>query len=117
MADALAPGGFDVVIEAAGAAAALSQALAVIKRGGTIVQVGTLHAAVTLPLNILMAREITLAGSFRFANVFATSISLMTSGRVDVKPLITSVFSLAEVNAAMQAVIGAEDDIKVQIEP
>jgi L-idonate 5-dehydrogenase len=116
-ADALSRGGFDVVIEAAGSADALAQALEVVRRGGTIVQVGTLPASATLPLNLLMARELTLAGSFRFANVFATSLALMTSGRIDVRPLITSVFPLAMVNAAIQTAIGAEDVIKVQIGP
>jgi L-idonate 5-dehydrogenase len=116
-ADALAPDGFDVVIEAAGSVTALGQALEVVRRGGTIVQVGTLPASVTLPLNVLMARELTLAGSFRFANVFATSLALMTSGRIDVRPLITSVFPLAEVNIAVQTAMDAEDGIKVQIEP
>jgi L-idonate 5-dehydrogenase len=113
----LAQGGFDVVIEAAGSAAALGQALEVTRRGGTIVQVGTLPASVTLPLNVVMARELTIAGSFRFANVFATSLALMASGRIDVRPLITSVFPLAEVDAAIRAAMDGKDGIKVQIEP
>jgi L-idonate 5-dehydrogenase len=116
-ADMLAHGGFDVVIEAAGSAAALGQALEITRRGGTIVQVGTLPASVTLPLNVVMARELTLAGSFRFANVFATSLALMASGRIDVRPLITSVFPLAEVDAAIRAAMDGKDGIKVQIEP
>jgi fructuronate reductase len=108
---------FQWVIEAAGSTAALGQALQVIRRGGTIVQVGTLPTAVTVPLNILMARELTLAGSFRFANVFATALHLMTTGQIDVKPLITSVNPLAEANTAMQTAIGAKHGIKVQIAP
>lgn len=114
-AEALVPGGFDVVVEASGAPSALEQGLAAVRRGGTIVQIGTLPASVTLPLNTLMAREITLAGSFRFANVFATALSLMATGRVDVKPLITSVYPLAECETAIQAAITAPDSIKVQV--
>ena len=114
-AEALAPGGFDVVIEAAGSAAALGQALTLVRRGGTIVQVGTLPASVTLPLNSIMARELTIFGSFRFANVFPTSIALMAQGKIDVKPLITSVYALGELQAAMQTAIEAPDGIKVQV--
>jgi L-idonate 5-dehydrogenase len=114
-AEALAPGGFDVVIEAAGSAAALGQALTVARRGGTIVQVGTLPPSVTLPLNVVMARELNLLGSFRFAHVFPSVIALMASGRIDVRPLITSVFPLAEFDTAMQTAIHAPDGIKVQI--
>jgi L-idonate 5-dehydrogenase len=111
----LVPDGFDVVIEAAGSAKALEQALDVVRRGGTIVQVGTLPASVTLPLNVLMARELTLAGSFRFANVFATALALMATGRIDVKPLISRVYPLAELPAAMTAAIAAADGIKLQL--
>lgn len=116
-AEALVPGGFDVVIEAAGSARALEQGLHAVRRGGTIVQVGTLPAAVTLPLNAVMARELTIAGSFRFANVFATALALMSSGRIDVRPLITSVFPLAEANTALRTAVEAVGGIKVQIEP
>jgi L-idonate 5-dehydrogenase len=113
----LCPGGFDVAFEAAGSVAALAQVLEVVRRGGTIVQVGTLPASVTLPLNAVMARELTLLGSFRFANVFATALALMAAGRIDVKPLITSVYPLADLRSAMEAAIGLPDSIKVQVEP
>ena len=114
-ADAVVPGGFDVVIEAAGSAQALAQALPVVRRGGTIVQVGTLPAAVTLPLNMLMARELTLVGSFRFANVFQTAIDLVASGRVDLTPFVTSVFALDDLQAAMDMAFGKTGSIKVQV--
>ena len=116
-AEALVPGGFDVVIEAAGSAQALAQGLPAARRGGTIVQVGTLPASVTLPLNMVMARELNLIGSFRFANVFRISIDLVASGRIDIKPLITSVFPLAEFQAAMDNALDKTGSIKVQLEP
>ncbi|MGQ0564327.1 MAG: L-idonate 5-dehydrogenase [Gemmobacter sp.] len=116
-AEALVPGGFDVVIEAAGSAQALDQGLHAARRGGTIVQVGTLPAAVTLPLNMVMARELALLGSFRFANAFQTSIDLLASGRIDVRPLITAVHPLADLPAAIEAAIHDRRNIKVQIAP
>ena len=116
-AEALVPGGFDVVIEAAGAAQALAQGLPAARRGGTIVQVGTLPASVTLPLNMVMARELNLIGSFRFANVFQSSIDLVASGRIDVKPLITAVYPLAALQAAMDTALAKVGSIKVQVEP
>lgn len=119
VADAVAAsgGGFDLVFEASGAGAALEQALAVARRGGTIVQIGTLPASVTLPLNDLMARELKLVGSFRFANVFATALDLFESGRIDVKPLITDVFPLTEVEQAMQLAASKAAKIKVHLVP
>ena len=114
-AEVLAPGGFDVVIEAAGSAQALAQALPAARRGGTIVQVGTLPASVTLPLNMVMARELNLIGSFRFANVFQMSIDLVASGRIDIKPMITSAFRLDELPEAMDTALGKTGSIKVQV--
>jgi L-idonate 5-dehydrogenase len=115
-AEALVPGGFDVVIEAAGSAQALAQALPVTRRGGSIVQIGTLPAAVTLPLNMVMARELNLIGSFRFANVFQMSIDLLASGRIDIKPMVTSVHPLAALQAAMDMALSRTGSIKVQVE-
>ena len=114
-AEALVPGGFDVVIEAAGSTQALAQALQTTRRGGTIVQVGTLPSSVTLPLNLVMARELNLVGSFRFANVFQMSIDLLASGRIDVKPMMTSAFSLDDLQKAMDAALGKTGSIKVQV--
>ena len=114
-AEALVPGGFDVVIEAAGSAQALGQALPAARRGGTIVQVGTLPASVTLPLNMVMARELNLVGSFRFANAFETSIDVLASRRIDITPLVTSVFELAELGNAMNVALGKTGSVKVQV--
>lgn len=117
MAAEVSGGGFDLVFEASGAAAALEQGLAATRRGATIVQVGTLPASVSLPLNDLMARELNLVGSFRFANVFATALSLIESQRVDLRPLISSVYPLADVAEAMGRAVAKTETIKVQLEP
>ena len=113
----LAPGGFDVVVEAAGSAQALEQGLHAARRGGTIVQVGTLPGSVTLPLNLVMARELALVGSFRFANAFQTAITLAAQGRIDMRPLITAVYPLADLPVAIEAAIHDRRNIKVQIAP
>ena len=85
--------GFDVVIEASGAPAALESAINVAKRGGTIVQVGTLpHGGVTAPLNLVMAKELTLKGAMRFGVEFDWAVELLTSGALDVSPLLTGEF-------------------------
>lgn len=114
---ALVPGGFHIVFEASGAPPAVPLAIALARRGATIVQIGTLPADVTAPLNTIMARELSYLGSFRFANVFAIAIDLMASGRVNVAPLVNAVLPLAEMQTAMDRAIGKDGVIKVQIEP
>jgi L-idonate 5-dehydrogenase len=58
-------GHFDVVFEASGSGAALAGAIQAARPGATIVQLG-LGGEVPLPVNVLVAKEITLRGTFRF---------------------------------------------------
>jgi len=113
---ALTGDGFDVVIEASGAPPALRQAFDLVRPGGTLVQVGSPGKAdVPLPANLLMIREIQYLGSFRYTNVYDEAIRLVTAGRVKVQPLISRVFLLAEVGAAMAQAFDKDRVIKVQI--
>lgn len=113
----LSEGGFDFVFEASGSPQALSQAITAAERGATVIQIGTLPATVTAPLNLVMAKELHLIGSFRFANAFATSLDLATSRRINLAALISEVFALADMQKAMDLAVGKHEVVKVQIEP
>jgi L-idonate 5-dehydrogenase len=69
-------GYFDVVFEASGSQSAMHTVLDVLKPRGIWVQVGT-GGEVNLPLNILVAKEFDLRGSFRFHGEFATAVELI----------------------------------------
>jgi len=114
---AAADGGFDLAIEAAGATQALAAALAACRRGATIVQVGTLPAAVCLPLGDVMARELTLASSFRFGACFADAFALIAEGRVAAGRIVSAVLPLADLPRAMDLAAKKRDVVKVQVEP
>jgi L-idonate 5-dehydrogenase len=116
-ATALSQGGFDYVFEASGSAQALSQAIAAAERGATIVQVGTLPTPATAPLNSIMAKELNLIGSFRFANVFAAALDLAVTRKVNLSPLISAVLPLSDMQKAMDLAVEKNEVIKVQIEP
>jgi len=113
---ALVPGGFQIVMEAAGSAKAVPLAIALARRGATIVQIGTLPVEMSAPLNAIMAKELSYLGSFRFANVFGTALDLMASGRIDVKPLINATYPMDQMDAAMARAVGKDAVIKVQVE-
>ena len=113
----ISQGGFDFVFEASGSVQALAQAIAVAERGATIVQVGTLPTPVAAPFNFVMAKELNFIGSFRFANVFAMSLQLAASKRIDVSALISAVLPLSEMQNAMDLAIGKNQVVKVQVEP
>jgi L-idonate 5-dehydrogenase len=109
--------GFDVIFEASGAGPALRQAFDLVKPGGTIVQIGTLGIEdVPLPANQVMAKEIHFIGSFRYGNVFDEAIRLVDSGRIDLRPFITGVLSINDINKAMMLAADKVNALKVQIQ-
>ena len=90
-------GSFDVVFEASGAAPALAAGIAAAKPGATIVQVGNnANAMPPVPLNVLVAKEITLRGTFRFHEEFAWAVDFIVNRRIDVRPLLTEIVPLAD---------------------
>jgi L-idonate 5-dehydrogenase len=112
----IARDGFDIIFEVSGSHKALSQAIDLVRRGGTIIQVGTLPAKMELPANMIMVKELKILGSFRFANVFSTAINLISSGRINLLPLITHRFTFDNFLSAMNLACGKENIIKVQVE-
>ena len=58
---------------------------------------------VRVPMFFLQEREIVLTGTFRYANTYADAIALVSSGRVELKSLITGHFALEETEKALQA--------------
>jgi L-idonate 5-dehydrogenase len=90
-------GTFDVVFEAAGAAPALAAAIATARPGATIVQVGNnADAAPPVPLNLLLAKEITLRGTFRFHEEFVWAVDFIVTRRIDVRPLLSEIVPLSD---------------------
>jgi len=92
-------GYYDVMIEASGNEAAIRAGLEVLKPRGILVQLG-LGGEVTLPQNSIVAKEIEIRGSFRFHEEFGWATKLLSSGRVDVAPLVTDVFDVSDAKAA-----------------
>ena len=107
-------GSFDVMFECSGAAAALAAAIPAMRPGGTILQLG-LGGDMTLPVQAMTAKELTLRGSFRFHQEFATGVSLMQKGLIDVKPLITQTFDLPQALTAFETASDRSRAMKVQI--
>lgn len=115
-ADKLATPQFDACFEVSGNFAALKTCVAAAKRGGVIVQVGTLpHEPLPFVVNELMAKELDLRGAFRWGIEFDWAVSYLGSRKVDVRPLLTAQYSLPD---AVQAFALAKDksrSTKVQL--
>jgi L-idonate 5-dehydrogenase len=108
-------GTFDVMFEASGNAKALASGLAVVRPQGIVVQIGIAGGEVSLPINIAVAKEIDLRGTFRFHAEFALAVALIGGGLVDVMPLLTATVPLAEANDAFALAADRQKAMKVQL--
>lgn len=107
-------GSFDVLFECSGAAPALAGAIPAMRPRGAIVQLG-LGGDMTLPVQAMTAKELSLRGSFRFHEEFFTGVSLMQKGLIDVKPYITQTFPLARAQEAFNTAGDRSRAMKAQI--
>jgi len=108
--------GADVVFEASGHPSAYDSALACVRPGGTLVLVGMPVEKVAFDIVAAQAKEIRIETVFRYANVYDRAISIIASGKVDLKPLITGTFDFRDSIAAFDRAASAQPtDIKLQI--
>jgi L-idonate 5-dehydrogenase len=115
-ADALASPQFDVAYEVSGSFAALKTCMVAIKRGGVVVQVGTLpHEPLPFVVNDVMAKEIDLRGAFRWGIEFDWAVDYLSTRRVDVRPLLSGQYALKDAVAAFHAAADKNKSTKVQV--
>jgi L-iditol 2-dehydrogenase len=88
--------GVDVAVEAVGIDATVRSAVHSVRKGGTVTLVGNITPEVTLPLQIAVTRQIRLQGSCASAGEYPQAITLLTSGAIKVKPLITAIAPLED---------------------
>ncbi|KXV14105.1 L-idonate 5-dehydrogenase [Caballeronia megalochromosomata] len=109
-------GTFDVVIEASGSPAGLDTALRAVRAGGTVIQLGNLPAGQSpVAANLVMAKELRYQGSFRFTDEYASAADEIASQRIDLRPLMTHAFPLAEANRAFEVALDRNQSMKVHL--
>jgi len=107
---------FDAFIDCSGAQAAITSGLRALRPAGVAVLVGMGPDELVLPFGLLQQRELTVTGTFRYANTWPTAIALAASGAVDVDALVTDRYPLAEAAQALASTT-AEGTVKSVIEP
>ena len=91
----------DVVVECSGAAPAVQAAFTVAAPAARIVLVGMGAPTMELPVATIQIRELTVTGTFRYANAYPAAIALAASGVVDLDSLVTGRFGLEQVTEAL----------------
>ncbi len=107
-------GHFDTLFECSGVASALAGAIPAIKPQGTIVQLG-LGGDMTLPVQAMTAKELSLKGSFRFHEEFHTGVAWMAKRQINVDPLITHTLPLSDAVNAFELANDRTQALKVQL--
>ena len=86
--------GVDVAVEAVGRNETVAASIDCVRKGGSVVLVGNIAPQVTLPLQKVVTRQIRLQGSCASAGEYPKAIELMSSGAIQVKPLISAIAPL-----------------------
>ena len=115
--DATAGRGFDVVIEAAGAPAAMASAFPIAALGGRVVLVG-IDVGGTAPVEIglVQSKALQVRGIIGSAGLWPRTIRFMATSGLDPTPLLSATFPLGEGTAALDAARDTSRNVKVQIE-
>lgn len=104
--------GADLVIETAGTEITARQAIQFAKKGAVIVFVGySPSGEVTLPLGLAIDKELTFKTVFRYRHIYPLAIEAVASGRVNLKGIVTNLFSLDEIQYAMDQSVKNKGDI------
>lgn len=108
---------FDMAIMAAGDASAFETALLAVRPAGKVIHLGETSISAPVQLSLIEKKNITVQGSFSHNwPVWENSISLVRSGAIDVRSLISHDFELARWREAF-GVVENRTGVKVLIRP
>jgi len=110
---AMDKGQFDVLFEASGNERALRAGFDVVRPRGVVVMVGLSSAELTLPFNMVVAKEFDLRGTFRFHEEFGVAVDLINKGLVDLKPLISATLPYRDAGRAFALAADRSQSMKV----
>lgn len=114
--DATEGWGADVVFECAGVAASIQTALEAVAPAGCVVWVGMPIDPVPFDIVLAQSKEIRMETVFRYANMYDRALALISSGKVNLKLLVSKTFAFQDsINAFDRAVEARPKDVKIQI--
>ncbi|XP_058061189.1 sorbitol dehydrogenase-like [Anopheles bellator] len=110
----------DKTIDCSGVAATVRLSFLATKPGGCSVIVGMGAAEVNVPLVTALVREVDVRGVFRYCNDYPAALSLVASGKINVKRLITHHFNIEETAEAFKTArhgLGGAIKVMIHVQP
>lgn len=109
--------GADIVFECSGSEKAAAGVFDPLCPGGTVVYVGIPLEPVAYDVAKAQVKEARVEHVFRYAHVFPRCIAMLSSGAIDVSPLITRTFPFSRsVEAFEYAAAAPKGEVKIQID-
>jgi L-iditol 2-dehydrogenase len=88
--------GVDVALEAVGRDETVQAAIHSVRKGGTVTLIGNIAPQVQIPLQVVVSRQLRLQGTAASAGEYPEAIDLVSTGKIQVAPLITAVAPLED---------------------
>ncbi len=107
--------GADIVFEASGGRNVISNTFDLVCPGGCVVLIGISGVPEQVEVTAAQAKEVRIETVFRYANVYSRALSLMESGKINLKPLVTKIFRFEDGIKAFDYVLKNPNSIKTQI--
>lgn len=107
----------DIVIEASGVPALLSQAISMTRAAGKLRIAALYEGEPAIPANQIVQKEMSVSGTFAYKGEFGQVIDLLAAGRVQAIPVITHTFPLDQIEQAFRTQLDKDISIKVQVAP
>ena len=110
--------GVPAVVECAGTADAIRNCCLAAAKGGVVSVIGIPHEEPRLPMKRIVLDEIEIVGDRANPNTAEDALALLVNGRVDLTPLLTHRFALADFATALDTFERRRDGaVKVAIKP
>ena len=105
---------FEFMFECSGSEEPLLGAIGAIKPRGTVVQLG-MSGNMTVPMQYVTTKEITLKGSFRFHEEFSLGVTCLLNRSIDVLPLLSHSIPFKNATEAFDLANDRTQSLKVQL--
>ena len=112
-------GGVDVAFEAVGISSTARLSVEVTRNGGNITWIGNNARMIEVDMQSIVTREMSVRGSYGFDETdFAAAIEALSSGRLNVDPLVEEIAPLEDAPEIFRSLAAGENDlVKIILKP